>query len=109
MYVNLADVKCGRRIDGGRAVERLFWTWAPQMGWRRSISGHALLVLEECLESVVRPATFLRLCGRAWEALRWPLHRRYARKIVRPVSSAAHPIAPPHFVTAKRRRSATYE
>jgi hypothetical protein len=102
MYLSLEDVEGGRRVAGGRAAERLFWTWAPQIGTMRSISQHLLLVFEEFCESVVRPATFLRLCGRAYEALLTPLRRRNVRNLINH-SSAGHPLAPPHFSTAKRR------
>jgi hypothetical protein len=108
MYVDLEDAVGAGRLGGGRVAERLFWTWADRMGWMRAISGHAALVVEECLESVVRPSTLLRLGGRAWEALWFPLRNRKSRTAIKPVSAAAHPIAAPHFAVKQRRPSATY-
>ena len=104
MFVDLEDVVGADRLGGGRAAERLFWTWASRLGWLRALFGHAALVMEECLESVVRPSTLLRLVGRAWEALLLPLHDRYDRMSYKPASAAAHPIAPPHFPTNKYPR-----
>jgi hypothetical protein len=108
MYVDLEDAVGANRLGGGRAAERLFWTWASRMGWRRALFGHAFLLVEEFLESVVRPSTLLRLGGRAWEALWFPLLDRKSRTTVKPSSAAAHPIAPPHFAARQRRQSATY-
>lgn len=76
MYAELDDAVGAGRLGGGQAAERLFWTWASRMGWLRALSGHAALLVEECLQSVVRPSTLLRLSGRAWEALRFPMHKR---------------------------------
>ena len=108
MYAELDDAVGAGRLGGGRAAERLFWTWASRMGWLQSLSGHAALLIEECLESVVRPSTLINICGRAWEALRIPMHKRAQRTDISPSSTSAHPIAPPHFAAKQRRRSATY-
>jgi len=104
MYVDLEDVLGAGRLGGGRAAERLFWTWARRMGWPRALSGHAALLIKECLESVVRPSTIPRLCGRAWGALWFPLHGRLKRMPVIPSSPTTHPIAPPHFAAKQRRQ-----
>ena len=104
MYAELDDAVGAGRLGGGRAAERLFWTWASRMGWLRALSGHAVLLIEECLESVVRPSTLLNLCGRAWEVFRFPMHKRVERKAIRSSSTSAHPIAPPHFAAKQRRR-----
>jgi O-antigen biosynthesis protein len=105
LYVDPEDVVGAGRLGGGRAAERLFWTWAHQMGWIRSLSGHAALAAKECLQSVLRPLNILRLAGRAWEALWFPSRRRYARTTNKP-ASAAHPIAPPHFAVKRNRQPA---
>jgi len=108
MYADPEDAVGAGRLGRGRSAERLFWTWASRMGWVRALSGHAALLTAECLESLVRPSTFLHLCGRAWEALRFPMHKRVQRTAISRSSTAAHPIAPPHFAAKQRRRSATY-
>jgi hypothetical protein len=108
MYADLDDAVGAGRLGGGRAAERLFWTWASRMGWLRALSGHAALLMEECLESVVRPSTLLRLSGRAWESLRFPMHKRVERPTISPSSTSVHPIAPPHFASKQRRRSTTF-
>jgi hypothetical protein len=108
MYVDLVDAVGAGRLGGGRIAERLFWSWAAHMGWRRAIFGHAMLVIEEFLESVVRPSTLLRLGARAWETLWLPLLGRKSRTNLKPISTAAHPIAAPHFAARQRRQSATY-
>ncbi|MGA2797232.1 MAG: glycosyltransferase [Thermoguttaceae bacterium] len=108
IYAELDDAAGADRLGGGRAAERLFWTWASRMGWLQALSGHALLMVEECLESVVRPAALINLCGRAWEALLFPMHKPTERKVISPSSTFAHPIAPPHFAAKQRRRSAAY-
>jgi hypothetical protein len=108
MYADPEDVVGAGPLGKGRSAERLFWTWASRMGWVRSLSGHAALLTAECLESLVRPSTFLHLCGRAWEALRFPMRKQGVRTAIRPYSGAPHPIAPPHFAAKQRRRSATY-
>ena len=108
IYVELDDVVGAGRLGGGRAAERLFWTWASRMGWLRALSGHAVLLIKECLESVVRPSTLINLCGRAWEAFRFPMHKRARRTAVGPSTTSAHPIAPPHFAARQRRQSVSY-
>ncbi|MGD0383343.1 MAG: glycosyltransferase [Thermoguttaceae bacterium] len=108
MYADPDDAVGACRLGRGRSAERLFWIWASRMGLLQSISGHAALLMAECLESLVRPSTFLRLCGRAWEALRFPMHKRVERTAISRSSTAAHPIAPPHFAAKHRRRTATY-
>jgi hypothetical protein len=108
MYAELVDAVGAGRLGGGRAAERVFWTWASRMGWLRALSGHAALLMEECLESLVRPSTMINLCGRVWEALRIGMHKRAERTAISPSSTSAHPIAPPHFAAKQRRRSATY-
>ena len=108
MYAELDDAVGAGRLGGGRAAERLFWTWAFRVGWLRALSGHATLLIEECLESMVRPSTLINLCGRAWETLRFPMHKPTERKAIRPSPTSPHPIAPPHFAVKQRRRSATY-
>jgi hypothetical protein len=108
MYAELDDAMGAGRLGGGRAAERLFWTWAYRMGWLRALSGHAALLIEECLESVVRPSTLLRLSGRAWEALRFPMQKPTERTTISPSFTSAHPIAPPHFAAKQRSRSASY-
>jgi hypothetical protein len=106
MYAELNDAVGADRLGGGRAAERLFWTWASRMGRLRALSGHAALLAEECLEGVVRPSRFLDLCGRAWESLRFSMHKPREIKIINQSSTSAHPIAPPHFAAKQRRRSA---
>ncbi len=108
VYAELDDAIGAGRLGGGRAAERLFWTWASRMGWLRAISGHAALLIKECMESVIRPSTLINLCGRAWEALRFPRRKRVERTAINPSSTAAHPIASPHFAGKQRCRSATY-
>jgi hypothetical protein len=108
IYAELDDAVGAGRLGGGRAAERLFWTWACRMGWPRALSGHAALLIEECLESIVRPTTLIKLSGRAWEALRFPMHKPRERTTIRPSSTFPHPISPPHFTANQRRPSAPY-
>jgi hypothetical protein len=107
LYVDLEDVVGTSRLGGGFAAERLFWTWAPRLGWLRAITSHAALVTEECLESVVRPTTLLRLSGRAWGVLRFSSHRHHDRTVLRTSPTAAHSLAAPHFSTKQYRQSAS--
>jgi hypothetical protein len=107
MFVDREEAVCGYRLGGGRAAERLYWAWAHRFGWLKAFSSHAALVTEECLESVVRPSTLLRLSGRAWEALRFTSHRRFERTTVRPVTVGAHSISAPHFATKQHPQSAS--
>lgn len=107
MYVDLEEVAGGGRLGDGRVSERLFWKWASRMGWFKALSGHTVLVAGECLESMVRPATLLRLCSRGRESLRFSSHSREMSTAIAPAPAAAHPIAAPHFAAKRRRQSAT--
>jgi hypothetical protein len=70
------DLPDGERLGGGCEAERLFWRWASHVGWFRAGAGHTAVVLGECLQSIYRPTTLMRLCGRAWETLRVPFCNR---------------------------------
>ncbi len=108
IYADLDEALGAGRLGGGRDAERLFWIWASRMGWMRALSGHAMLVMAEFLQSVVRPSVLINLCGRAWETLRFPKHNPRDETALRPSSTFPHPIAPPHFVAKKGLPSATF-
>jgi hypothetical protein len=107
IYVSLEDVVGGKRLAGGAAEERLFWTWAHKMGWYRAMAGHAVLIVKELMECMIRPSMLLRLGGRFWETVLSPLRSRYERKMIEPKSYGAHHIAAPHFNARKSRQSVT--
>jgi hypothetical protein len=108
MYADPEDALGAGRLGAGRAAERLFWTWAPKMGWLRSHSGHAALLAAECLDSLIHPGMFLHLCGRVREALQFPMRKQWTRTTVKPYMAVAHPISPPHFAVKDNSRSATF-
>jgi hypothetical protein len=91
------DMPEGERLGGGCNAERLFWRWARRMGWFRAGAGHAALLLNECLECVVRPATLLGLFGRAWESMLVPFRRRCAPEPASFDMPHDPVIARPHF------------
>jgi hypothetical protein len=70
------DLPDGERLGSGCEAERLFWRWAWHAGWFRAGAGHTALLFSECLQSIYRPATLMRLAGRAWETLRVPFRSR---------------------------------
>jgi hypothetical protein len=102
-----ADALGAGRLGRGWSAERLFWTWASDMGWKRALAGHAVLLTSECLTSIVRPSTIIDLCGRALQTLRFAAHKPKRRAAVHPASPYAHDISPPHFAVKQSRRSAT--
>lgn len=62
----------------GLAAERLFWRWAPDVGWRRALACHALLLAGVCLRCLVQPAKVIELIGRllgGWQAVAGRFHR----------------------------------
>lgn len=91
------DLPEGERLGGGCNAERLFWRWARRIGWFRTGAGHAALIINECLESIVRPTTLLRLFGRAWESMSLPFRGRRASKPAEIGIPQDAVIARPHF------------
>ena len=73
----------------GWAAERLFWHWAPQHGWIRSLVCHGLLLSAECLRCIVRPSTAFRLAGRLFGMLSATMQWRAWRAAPTKVPSAA--------------------
>ena len=92
------DVSEGERLGSGRQAELLFWRWARRMGWRRACAGHAALVADECLQSIVRPTTLLRLFGRAWGSMTVPFRPRKGIESLRSGLPENAVIAGPHFM-----------
>jgi hypothetical protein len=45
-------------------AERLFWRWAPTLGWARSAASHSLLVIGEAVRGLLNLSTVPRLVGR---------------------------------------------
>jgi hypothetical protein len=98
LVADRSDLHDGERLGGGCQAERLFWRWASQMGWFRALAGHTALITNECLESVVRPTTLMRLLGRAWQSVLVPFRGRRVREISAIDISPDPIIAHPHFL-----------
>lgn len=92
------DLPEGERLGGGCKAERLFWRWARRMGWIRASVGHCGLVINECLESIIRPTTLLRLFGRVWETMLVPFRGRNEFEPAEIDNSEDAIIARPHFM-----------
>jgi hypothetical protein len=100
-----SDFPAGERLHGGCEAERLFWRWARRMGWFHAGAGHAALLVNECLESIVRPTTLLRLLGRARETMLLPLRGRNEFQPPERGIPQESVIACPHFQpTGDKRR-----
>ena len=104
IFADRADLPEGERLGGGCEAERLFWRWARRMGWFRAGAGHAALIIEECLESIVRPTTLPRLFGRVWESMSVPFRgrREWAPAEIGIPQDAV--IARPHFNQHEQHR-----
>jgi hypothetical protein len=95
------------QFAGHRCVEepncRIVADRTRRMGLFRACLGHAGLLTEECLESIVQPTTLGRLFGRMWETMRTPLRKRIASrpKEMRPAQDSV--IACPHFLNSLDR------
>lgn len=103
LIADRADLPEGERLGSGREAERLFWRWARRMDWGRAVAGHAGLLVNECLESIVRPTTLPRIIGRAWEAMKVPFRIRSEVEPAMSGNAREHVIAHPHFAQALER------
>jgi len=88
----------------GLEAERLFWRWAPILGWTRSLASHAALMIGEGLRGVPDLSIVPRWAGRLAGACRAVLEpdRRRALEELRERCCArrAGPSSPtPHFRT----------
>lgn len=63
-YVGQAPTVSASRLQRGWQFERLFWRWMPREGRLGSLASHALLVLAECLQCLIRPTVAFQLVGR---------------------------------------------
>ena len=84
-FVDRPTTAAGSRnqFQHGRQMERLFWRWAAEVGWIRSLVCHSWLLGGECLQCVVRPTMLVRLLGRALGAVSVSLHWHYRRLIAK--------------------------
>jgi hypothetical protein len=92
-----SDFLAAQRLTGGADAERHFWRWARRVGWLRAGAGHIALLANECLESIVRPATLLRLLGRARAMMLLPLRGRNEFSPPPVATEETSVIAHPHF------------
>jgi len=88
----------------GWQLERLFRRWMPREGRLGASAGHALVVLAECIQCIVRPSMALQVAGRmaAMTALRIRPDRR---AMPEPVSISPEIAALPRLDTPPVRRS----
>jgi len=102
MYVDRTAVALSApsALRCGWAAEWFFWRWAPVAGWFRSLACHAVLLLGQCLQCVIRPRTVVELAGRALAGLQIASHRGHWRALRRPALPAPPPAARPHFTVA---------
>ena len=101
-YVDRAatEMSPASALGRGWAAEWFFWRWAPVAGWFRSLGCHAMLLLGQCLQCVIRPRKILELAGRALAGFQVASHREHWRALRRPALSASLPAARPHFTVA---------
>ncbi|MEE8450581.1 MAG: glycosyltransferase family 2 protein [Thermoguttaceae bacterium] len=104
-YVGQAPTVSMSPLQRGRQIERLFWRWLPRRGRLGSVASHALIVLAECLQCVVRPTVAFRLVGRLLGMLT-ALVRPDWREIPESVLTTSANLTPPHFAAQTERSSA---
>ncbi len=92
-----SDLPEGERLGDGCEAERLFWRWARRMGWFRAIAGHAVLIFNECMESVVHPTTLVRLFCRIRESIMIPFRSQCTSEPGASGIPQDSVIARPHF------------
>ena len=91
-------------MRSGLYAERLFWRWAPQYGWARSLLSHGLQVFGESCACVARPSNLLRLGGRLLGSLqRGAYYRHWDACEERKIRESEATIPCPHFDTASIR------
>ena len=105
-FINGGKMPLPTRLGSGKEAEHLFYSWAGQLGWTKAMAGHAVLYARELLESIVVPGNLLRLSGRAWESVVWPLRRPMQRDGVETSAEAdASEVASLPFPTPKEESS----
>ena len=104
-YVRRAPLVSTSRWRRGWQIERLFWRWMPREGRLGSLASHALLVMAECLQCVIRPTVALQLVGRLL-GVPAVLLRPDWRETPESVLTTTDSTAPPHFATQVERSSA---
>jgi hypothetical protein len=107
MFANADDAIGAARMGGGIASERLFWTWADKIGFKKSLACHGALVFKECFECLIHPTTIFRLVCRAWAMIGRPWKNCFVRTPIKSIPTGGHPIAPPHFAAKHRRKTIT--
>jgi len=104
-YVGQIPTVSTSRLRRGWQIERLFWRWMPRRGRLGSLASHALLVLAECLQCVVRPTLAFQLVGRVLGVLTM-LSRPDWRETPESVLTTSASITPPHSASQTERSSA---
>lgn len=72
-----------RGLRAARGCERIFWRWAAEIGWVRSLTCHPLVILADAVESYPRAVMFNQLIGRLLGSLAIGAHRGNAQRLAR--------------------------